>query len=78
MSAPDLSPNIATNAVSPLNATADGVTVAQVPLPDQIAADKYGKACAANRRPPFGIVIGAIVSPGAQGQSVGPPWGGWC
>lgn len=42
---PDLTPeSIAEAATQPASASADGRSAAAVPIPDQIAADKYAKA----------------------------------
>jgi len=64
--ADDLDSTIQTNAQGPRQATADGVTVQQHPLADQIAADKYlagKKAMASN--PAKALVRVKIVPPGA-------------
>lgn len=45
---PDLDADaIAANALQPQSAAADGTQAAQVPIPDQIAADKYRRAAGA-------------------------------
>lgn len=63
---PDLSGTIQSGAANPVQAAQDGLSAQQQPLPDVIAADKYLAAKQANQVAPFGIRIGAIVSPGAQ------------
>jgi len=60
----DLSDTIATNASKPASVSVDGTTMSSKSLTDQIAADKHLAAKRANRRPPWGITIGKIVSPG--------------
>lgn len=67
----DLSGTISTGATNPAQAAQDGLSAQQQPLPDVIASDKYLAAKAAGQAPPWGIVIGKITSPGAQGRSRG-------
>jgi hypothetical protein len=66
MSAPDLTPNIQSNAQGPQAATVDGTSVTSNPIPDQIEADKYLKAndavAGSTRR---GLVITKLRPPGA-------------
>jgi hypothetical protein len=57
--------DIKTNAEGPKQASADGVTVEQHPLPDQIAADKYlASKRVFSKNPAKGFVRVKIVSPG--------------
>lgn len=62
----DLSGQIQQNAANPQSASADGVSATNNPMSELIAADKYLAARVATKKPPFGVVFGAIVSPGAQ------------
>jgi hypothetical protein len=62
--ADDLDNAIKTNAQGPKQATADGVTVQQHSLADQIAADKYLASKRAGRNPARAITRVKIVSPG--------------
>ncbi len=62
----DLSGQIQTTAANPSSASQDGLSANAQPLQDLIAADKYLAARQSNQRPPFGVVFGKIVSPGAQ------------
>jgi hypothetical protein len=52
------------NAEGPKQATADGVTVQQHSLPDQIAADKYLASKQAGRNPARALTRVKIVPPG--------------
>ena len=61
----DLSGQIQTTAANPASASQDGLSASAQPLAELVAADKYLAARAA-RLPPWGITIGAIVSPGTQ------------
>jgi hypothetical protein len=63
--AEDLDNSIEQNATGPKQASADGVTVQQHPLADQIAADKYlaGKR-AISRNPAKAFTRVKIVPPG--------------
>ena len=63
--AEDLESTIDQNATGPKQVTADGVTVQQHPLPDQIAADKYlaGKR-AVSKNPAKAFTRVKIVPPG--------------
>ena len=63
--AENLDSTIEQNAAGPKQASADGVTVQQHPLPDQIAADKYlaGKR-AASENPAKAFTRVKIVPPG--------------
>lgn len=61
---------IAVNALSPQTASVDGVTAAQVPIPDQIEADRYRRtqATLASNGSGWGSVRTARVQPpGATG-----------
>ncbi|HNQ22479.1 MAG TPA: hypothetical protein PKK06_05235 [Phycisphaerae bacterium] len=63
--ADDLKDAIKTNAEGPKQASADGVTVQQHPLADQIEADKYlASKEAASRNPAKGFTRVKIVPPG--------------
>lgn len=64
MSQPDLTPNIASSAQGPKRASADGVDVEQMPVPEQIQADRYVKAQQAATNPGFGLRIQKIIPPG--------------
>ena len=55
--------SIKTNAIGPKQATADGVTVQQHSLADQIAADKYLESKQASRAKGLGVKL-AKISPG--------------
>jgi len=61
----ELDNSIEQNAAGPKQVTADGVTVQQHPLPDQIAADKYlaGKR-AVSKNPAKAFTRVKIVPPG--------------
>jgi hypothetical protein len=61
----DLTETIEDNAAGPKQATADGVTVQQHSLPDQIAADKYLANKAASANPARAFTRVKIVPPGA-------------
>ena len=60
----DLSAEIASNASKPASMSADGISATSKSLPDQIAADQYLASKRAARRPPWGMRIGKIISPG--------------
>ncbi|NLF31330.1 MAG: hypothetical protein GX591_10645 [Planctomycetes bacterium] len=63
--ADDLDSAIKTNAEGPKQASADGVTVQQHSLPDQIAADKYlASKQAVSKNPAKAFVRVKIVPPG--------------
>lgn len=62
--AEDLSESIKRSAESPKQAGADGVTVQQHSLPDQIAADKYLAQKRAGRNPAKALTRVKIVPPG--------------
>jgi hypothetical protein len=81
----DISGNIVGNATSPATATADGVTMAQVPIPAQIQADRYGKAVSAMRQRRRGLMFSKMIPAGAMpdsqttgqgGLNAGFPFGG--
>jgi hypothetical protein len=61
----DLSGAIATNAGGPAKASADGTSVEQHSLRDQIEADKYLAAKNAMTQRNFGLRRARIVPPGA-------------
>ena len=61
--AEDLSNSIATNAAGPKQASADGVTVQQHSLADQIAADKHLASKQASRGKGLGVKL-VKISPG--------------
>ena len=63
--AEDMDKPIRDNAVGPRQVSADGVTVEQHPLADQIAADKYLAGKKAMGGPTFGLRVAKIVPPGA-------------
>jgi hypothetical protein len=63
--AEDLDNVIRDNAAGPAKAAADGVSVEQHPLADQIAADKHLAGKKAMSSPPFGLRVAKIVPPGA-------------
>jgi hypothetical protein len=62
--ADDLDNAIKTNAEGPKQATADGVTVQQHSLADQIAADKYLASKRAGRNPAKALTRVKIIPPG--------------
>ena len=62
--AEELDNAIEQNAQGPRQATADGVTVQQHSLADQIAADKYLAAKRAAKNPAKALTRAKIVSPG--------------
>lgn len=62
--ADDLNNAIETNAAGPRQATADGVTVQQHSLADQIAADKYLASKRAGRNPAKALTRVKIIPPG--------------
>jgi hypothetical protein len=72
----DISGNIVGNATSPATATADGVTMAQVPIPAQIQADRYGKAVSAMKQRRRGLMFSKIIPAGAMSDSQGAGFGG--
>jgi hypothetical protein len=78
MAAPaaDISATIVTNATSPATATADGVMMAQVPIPNQIQADRYGKAVSAMHQRRRGMMFSKIIPAGAMSDSQGTGFGG--
>ena len=63
----DLKPTIVTNAEGPSQAQADGVSVKQHGLSEQIAADRYAKAAegVAGNRASMGLWLARIKPPGA-------------
>ena len=63
-----LSDQIATDAAKPQSFSADGISVANRSLADQIDADKYGRANAAAASPAKALktMFMKIVPPGAQ------------
>ncbi|OQB85567.1 MAG: hypothetical protein BWX88_01833 [Planctomycetes bacterium ADurb.Bin126] len=63
--ADNLDSTIRDNASGPAKATADGTSMEQHPLPDQIAADKYLSQKAAGRNPAKALTLMKIVPPGA-------------
>lgn len=78
---PDLSDDIATQAVEPISSTADGHSSTGRSIADLIAADQYlaGKAAAAKRR--RGMMFSVFRTPGAgdgcvQLNSFDRPYGG--
>lgn len=75
---PDLSGTIQTATGNPLQASQDGLSAQQQPIPDLITADRYLAAKQANQVPPFGVRFGAIISPGMQGRSRCCPGQGGC
>ena len=62
--AEDLDSTIETNAKGPKQASADGVTVQQHSLPDQIAADKYLASKRAAKNPAKALMRVKIIPPG--------------
>jgi hypothetical protein len=60
-----LSDAIGANAAGPAKAAADGTSVEQHSLRDQIAADKYLAAKAAMKQRNFGLRRARIIPPGA-------------
>ncbi len=63
----DLTPQIASNAIAPQSVSTEAASATQIPIADQIAADRYLKACQAQANgAPFGITMVALKSPGAQ------------
>ena len=62
--AEELDSTIETNAKAPRQASADGVTVQQHSLADQIAADKYLASKRAGRNPAKALTRVKIVPPG--------------
>jgi len=63
-----LSDQIAADAIKPQSFSADGISVGNRSLADQIAADKYGRANAAAASPVKALktMFMKIVPPGAQ------------
>ena len=62
----DLEDAIRTNAQGPAKATADGVSMEQHKLPDQIAADRYLASKDAAKAKSRGLVLNKLVPPGAD------------
>ena len=62
----DLTDTIETNAAQPQKVHADGMTVEQHSLKDQIEADKHRSAKAAARTKNLGLRFTSIVPPGPQ------------
>jgi hypothetical protein len=62
----DLADTIRTNAEGPAKATADGVSMEQHKLPDQIAADRYLASKDAAKSKSRGLVLNKLVPPGAD------------
>jgi len=60
----DNSGQIATNALAPRRANADGVEAVQHDIRDQIKADQYAAAVAAVQQPLGGLRIARMVQPG--------------
>jgi len=62
----ELEDAIRTNAEGPAKATADGVSMEQHKLPDQIAADKYLASQEAAKSKSRGLAFNKLVPPGAD------------
>ncbi len=62
--AEDMDSTIETNAKGPKQASADGVTVQQHSLPDQIAGDKYLASKRAAKNPAKALTRVKIIPPG--------------
>jgi len=62
--AEDLKDAIKDNAQGPKQASVDGVSTEQHPLPDQIAADKYLAARDARKNPAKAFARAKIIPPG--------------
>ena len=62
--AEDLKDAIKDNAQGPKQASVDGVSTEQHPLPDQIAADKYLAARDARKNPARAFARAKIIPPG--------------
>ena len=62
--AEDLNDAIKDNAQGPKQASVDGVSTEQHPLPDQIAADKYLAARDARKNPAKAFARAKIIPPG--------------
>ena len=60
----DNSGQIATNALAPRRASADGVEAIQHDIPDQIQADQYAATVAAVGHPFGGLRIVRMIQPG--------------
>jgi hypothetical protein len=60
----DLTPQIQQTAAQPANASRDGLSAANQPIQDLIAADKYLKANQAAQQVPWGIRFAKIITPG--------------
>ncbi len=56
---------IETNATGPKQVSADGVTVTQHSIAEQIAASKHSGSVRASSEPPFGLKIAKLVPHGA-------------
>jgi hypothetical protein len=63
---PDLSEQIESNAEGPKQVTADGLTVQQHSIPDQIAADQYLSAKSAATKKHRGLRFTRLLPPGAE------------
>ena len=64
--ADDLEQTILDNAQGPARATADGMSVEQHSLSEQIAADKYLQSKKASRQKGLGIALKKLVPPGTE------------
>ncbi len=64
--ADDLDQTILDNAQGPARATADGLSVEQHPLSEQIAADRYLQSKKASRQKGLGIALKKLVPPGTD------------
>ena len=62
----DLTQTIRDNAAAPAEATVDGRSAKQHPLPDQIAADKYLASKQASRKKGLGIALKKLSPPGSE------------
>lgn len=68
---PPIAQAIAINATGPKTVTADGQTVTQQSIQDQIAADRYAASNAAMRRPGLPFKLIRFIRPGAAGYDRG-------
>ena len=66
--ADELADNIETNAAAPKRATADGVTVEQHSIDDQIKAARFAASKAQGANPFKKLTTALIVKPGAAGD----------
>jgi len=72
----DTSQQILDNAGKPAEAANDGQSMAQHPIPSQIAADRYAAAAAGVKKRNRGVMYSKLIPAGAMPDSQGTGQGG--